>query len=233
MKTIFFSLFLCLIVAASCTDDNSLVIEGKINTDAFEGSKVYIIAPEGATQKYEDSTVIRNGRFSFNLPADSMGLRTLTVPGKGNAAIEDLIFVKEKGKLDVVMATKSHSTGTRLNKILMDWKRNNFTYDSTQNDLYYKWSIAGISKSAHDSLVRVSELTDSAYLAGVMNTMEQNNGNAIGMLFFKMYYDQIPLDLKKRTLEQTGDEYIRNDVHIWSKVMFDSEIPKENGSIKK
>lgn len=233
MQTRYFTLLICLITAASCSDKNSLVIEGKVSSEAFDGSKIYIVGPDGATQKYEDSAVIRNGQFSFTVPSDSMALRTLTIPGKGTSAVEDLIFIKESGKLDVVMATKSSSSGTRLNKVLMDWKRSNFVYDSIQNDLYYKWSIAGISKSAHDSLVKESALTDSIYLSGVMSTLERNPGNAIGMLFFSMYYDQMPLELKKKILEKEGDEYIKRDVHIWTKVMFDNDIPKEDKEFKK
>lgn len=233
METRFFTLLICLITAASCSDKNSLVIDGKVNSDAFEGSKIYIMGPEGANQKYEDSAVIRNGKFTFTMQSDSMDLRTLTIPPKENAAVEDLIFIKERGELDVVMDVKSSSTGTRLNKILMDWKRTNFVYDSTQNDLYYRSSIAGISTADYDSLVRVSALTDSAYLAGVMSMMESYAGNAIGMLFFNMYYDHLPLVLKKSILNKVGDEYMKKDLQIWSKVMFDKDIPKENGVIKK
>lgn len=232
MKTIFFTLLICLIATASCSNDRSVAIEGKVSSDAFEGSKAYIIANEGAIQRYEDSAVIRNGRFAFNLRADSMDLRTLTIPMKGNAAVQDLIFIKESGKLDVVMATKSYSTGARLNKIIMEWKRNNYNYDSTQYDLYYRANIPGISKSAYDSLVKLSDLTDSVYLSWVRETLDNNTGNAIGLLFFDMYYDQLLPEQKKRILEKNGEEYFKRNFHIWSRVMFDEDIPKENGSIK-
>lgn len=233
MKIRFFTLFLCLLTAESCSTKNSLVIDGKVSSDAFEGSKIYIVAPDGATQKYEDSALIRNRRFSVTLPSDSMALRTLSIPRKGNAAVEDLIFIKEKGRLDVIMSTKSSSAGTRLNEILMDWKRKNILYDSTQYDLYYRANIPGISKNDYDSLVNLSANTDSVYLSWVRKTLDNNFGNAVGLLFFETYYDQLPLDVKKTILNKTGDDYLKRNLHVWSKVMFDSEIPKENGSVKK
>lgn len=220
-------------MATSCSTKNSLVIEGRVSSDAFEGSKIYIVVPDAVSQKYEDSALIRNGKFSFTLPADSMGMRKLSIPRIGTSAVEDLIFIKEKGKLDVIMSTKSSSAGTRLNELIMDWKRKNIMYDSTQYDRYYRASMPGINKNDYDSLVALSATTDSVYLSWVRKTLNDNLGNAVGLFFFETYYDHLPPDVKKSVLEKTGDEYLKRNLQIWSKVMFDKDIPKENVSVKK
>ncbi len=228
MKAKILGLLICLIPAASCNRSATTIVNGTVTVDSLNGSYVYVVITDGSREKAEDSVLIRNNSFRLTLPVDTSKIRSLRIFNHGSAATEDLIFIKEPGILNVVMGRKSKSSGTRLNDILMEWKKGNIDYDSIQYDLYYKTGVPGISDSARDSVERLSALTDSLYLKKVIDIMDRNLDNGIGPLLFGVYYDHLSLETRRRILEQKGKEYMQNDLFIWSKVMFDKEIPKEN-----
>jgi hypothetical protein len=231
MKTRILGLLVCLIPALSCQRPDMLTINGKVNNNELIGSTVYVVNVEGSKEVAEDSAIIKKSSFRLKLSPDTLKIRTLRIFQHGSVKTEDLIFIKEPGTLNAVMGTRSTSSGTRLNKILMDWKKGNAEYDSTQYDLYYKTGVPGISPSVRDSLIKVSALTDSLYLKKVTDILDRNTDNAIGILLFGIYYDHLSLDTKKRILDLKGKEYMERDLYIWSKVMFDQQIPKQSPSV--
>ncbi len=224
-------IIICLVTAISCSRNQTITIIGKVTNPAFEGSQVYIIGPDGAGERNEDSAIVSNGSFRFRLIADIMALRSIHIPVLDRDAVEDVIFVKEPGTLEVIMSESSKSKGTRTSEILMNWKRMNIVYDSTQNDLYYMSGIPGISQVKRDSIIKVSADIDSQYLAGITQIISDNTDNGAGLFLFKMYYDHLPLEIRRNILVSYGEEFVEYDLGLWSKVMFDKEIPKENGSI--
>ena len=228
MKTRILVLIVCLLPALSCHRSDMLTVNGKVNNNELNGSTVYVVNVEGSKEVAEDSAIIKKSSFRLSLPSDTLKIRTLRIFQHGTVKTEDLIFIKEPGNLNVVMGTKSSSSGTRLNKILMDWKKGNTQYDSIQNDLYYKTGVPGLSASARDSLIKLSALTDSFYINNVTDILDRNINNGIGILLFGVYYDHLSLDARKRILDLKGKEYMERDLYIWSKVMFDQQIPKQS-----
>lgn len=217
-------LFICLFTAASCNRGQVLRISGYVDNPAFEGSKAYIV---GSSIR-EDSAVIRNSSFTFAVPADSMAVKSIVIPPKGEHGIQDLIFIGEPGTLEVSMSVKSHSSGTRLNTLLMKWQQENFLYDSIQNDLYYRSGIPGITHERYDSIMKLSAQIDSSYIWRNIEIMNQNLENGIGLFFFKFYYEHLPKEVKVSVLEKAGGLFLKADKQVLSRVMFDPEIPKEN-----
>lgn len=227
MKRSTLFLLICLAVASSCSSDNTLVINGKITDPAFNGSKVYIVGPGSVKEVYEDSTTVRNSNFKFKLEADSMSVRSIRVHQPDKQAFDELVFIKEKGNLDVVMSSRSQSSGTRLNEMVMEWKKANFAYDSVHYENYYKSGTPGLTTAERDSILNLSDVIDSTYLSRMTGILEENVNNGIGLLFFKYYYEQLSPGTKKKILEQAGSEYVKRDINVWTKVMFDPQIPAE------
>lgn len=221
----------CLLTAVSCNRSGILRINGTVDNTIFDGTKAYIVG-SSITNPKEDSAVIRNSRFTFSLPADSMAVKSISIPRKGNDGVQDLIFIVEPGTLDVRMSVKSHSTGTRLNGLLMEWKKENFLYDSIQNDLYYRAGTPGITRESYDSIMRTSAVVDSLYMSRSIETMNNNLSNGIGLFFFKFYYDHLPKAVKMNVLEKTGGSFLNADKQVFSRVMFDPEVPKDNLVLK-
>ncbi|HEX2969808.1 MAG TPA: DUF4369 domain-containing protein [Bacteroidales bacterium] len=230
-KQLLFSL-ICIIAITACSRNKTLIIEGNINNPAFNGSKVFIVGPDVVNEKYEDSAVIRNNKFRFAIQADTMAIRTIRVQPLSNAACEDVIFIKEAGTIKVFMSDRSHSSGTRLNDLIMTWKKLNLDYDSTQNYLSYAAGTPGMDSFSIDSITKLSGNVDSVYLTKITAMLDQNLDNGFGMFLFRFYYDQLSVDTRKSILQKTGGSYISKDMTIWRKVMFDPAIPKENGQIK-
>lgn len=220
-------LLVCLLMATSCNKGQVLRINGCVDNPVFDGSKVYVIGSSVTGEPREDSAVIRNSRFTFTLPADSLAVKSISIPPKDAEGVQDLIFIGEPGTLDVMMSQKSHSSGTRLNRLIMEWKKDNFLYDSVQNDLYYRAGNPGITRKSYDSIMKVSATIDSSYISRNIETMNHNLRNGIGLFFFKFYYDHLPKDVKMSVLEKTGGLYLNADKQVLSRVMFDPEIPKD------
>lgn len=228
MKKVTPVILICLLTVISCNKGQVLKINGRVDNPFFEGSKAYIIGSSVTGNPKEDSAVIRNSRFTFTLPADSMDVKSIMIPPKGQEGVQDLIFIGEPGTLDVVMSLKSHSSGTRLNRLVMEWKEDNFNYDSVQNELYYQAGNPGITRERHDSIMKASAEIDSSYMSRNIEIMNDNLTNGIGLFFFKFYYDNLPKEVKISVLEKTGSLFLNADKQVLSRVMFDPEIPKSN-----
>ncbi len=64
MKEICFAL-LALVVTASCTRTETITVRGTVSDPKLNNSKVYFVALDGPISKDVDSTIIVDGKFSF------------------------------------------------------------------------------------------------------------------------------------------------------------------------
>ncbi len=112
--------FFILLLTLSCNSDK-LIITGKIPA-AYDGNTIYLVPRPYPTAENVDSAKIRNGRFSFRIPADSVHICDITISRKANARVEKLLVVIEPGRLSVKIDTVSSAYGTPLNDELERWK---------------------------------------------------------------------------------------------------------------
>lgn len=208
----------------SCGREARFITEGSVENPAFEGSKVYLVALDAPISKKVDSTEISNGKFRFSIPADSFGVKILRVPAKFPDVVEDLLVVTEAGTIHARMSAVSTGSGTKLNDMLMAWKNEKRLYDSLQFDSYMRQGNPGSDPELNDSLMRQSADLARKHLSYVVNMINGNMHNGIGLLFFKVYYRDLPQETKNKVLEQTGDEYLKRDLQIWSMVTMDRKL---------
>lgn len=224
MKTRIFIILLSLAAFFSCNKRPQFVAEGTVENPVFEGSTIFLVALDAPVTRKVDSTIIRNQRFRFQIPADSLGVKILRVPARFPDVIEDFIVVTEPGTVHVQMSASSKGSGTRLNNMLMDWKQQKRVYDSVQFDNYMRQGSPGTDPALTDSLLKQSGEMAGKHLSYVMNTINQNLHNGIGLLFFKIYYNDLPKETKDKVLELTGDLYLKKDLQIWSTVTMDQKL---------
>jgi hypothetical protein len=225
MKEICFAL-LALAVTASCTRTETIIVRGTVSDPKLNNSKVYFVALDGPISKDVDSTIIVDGKFSFKKKADSLCIKILRVPVRYPDAVEDLVAVLEAGTLNVKLSANSHGEGTRLNNILQEWKDIKHTHDSIQSALYTRKAEKGISSDSVASLMKRSVILNQEYRSYVMNLMNENLQNGIGLVLFKIYYHEFSTEEKKRILNITGDLYRDNDAQL--KNMIDNDANLKN-----
>lgn len=221
MNRIAGTFILMLFLIFSCTSNETFKVEGRVTDETLNGSKIYFVALDGPVSRNVDSTFIMDGRFTFAKKADSLCIKILRVPVRYPNAVEDLVVVTESGNLNVVLSGNSHGEGTRLNNILQSWKEQKRAYDSVQWELYSQKSKKGINQESIDSLMKYSEALNKSYRSDIISLMNENIYNGIGLLFFKVYYQDLTAEVKNRVLRQTGNLYSRKDAQL--KMMIDND----------
>ena len=225
MKRIYIAC-LVLFISISCSHKEAFTVKGKVTDNTFRGSKVYLVALDGPISKNVDSTVINDGIFSFETEADSLCVKILRVPARFPSIIEDLVVVTEPGILKVVMSTNSHGEGTRLNNILQEWKGKKRTYDSIQWEIYSRKNNSALTQEVSDSLMNYSTKLNNEFMSDIVRLQNENIYNGIGILLFKLYYNALPVNLKDRILEITGNTYPDKDAELKKMIGSDHNVKK-------
>lgn len=208
-----FSLFLLFLLGFSCSRDR-FTIEGSVTEPLFLGEKVYLVALDGPVSRQVDSTLVKEGSFSFSLKADTMEVRIIRIAPKFPATIQDLVVIAEKGTLTATLGTVSRGGGTPLNDRLQRWKDNKELHDSTLWQIYRKKETPGLSPAAGDSLTAMADSVRQRFRTFNVGYLEQNLHNGIGLLLFKLYFHSLTADEKNRVMQQTGDLYFRHDAEL-------------------
>ncbi len=203
-----------LLTGLSCTTKPKCEIEGRITNPDFFSSKVYLVALDAPLTKNVDSTMAVNGRFSFEIKADSSLAKIVRVPAKYPRIIEDLIVIPEEGKITVVMDSMSRGHGTRLNDKLQEWKMRKRIHDSIQWNIFLRKNDDRISKENADSLLAVSDLMNKVFLSDNICMINENLHNGIGLLIYKVYFDSLPTEEKNYITSMVGTQYIQRDAQL-------------------
>src|SRR5512135_1515090 len=155
--------FLFLMIMPSCRQSKVCSIEGRITSPEFFGSKVYLVALDAPVTRDVDSTTAENGKFSFEIKADSFAVKILRIRAKYPKIIEDLVVIPEPGKIEVVLDSISRGHGTRLNNLLQEWKIRKRIHDSIQFNIFVRKNQDGISAADADSLAGFAEMMDRVF----------------------------------------------------------------------
>lgn len=217
---------LILFVAASCTHKETFKVEGIVPDAKFDGSKVYLVALDGPISKNVDSTILVNGRFHFEKRADSLCIKILRIPFRLPGVIEDLVVVTEPGTLNAELSTNSHGSGIPLNDKLQSWKDKKHAYDLMQDSIYSQIREEGASKEKTDSLRNYSDKLSLIFKAQVQTLMNENMHNGIGLLLFKVYYQDLSPEAKKNILKETGNIYSTKDAQLKLMISNDHNLSK-------
>lgn len=205
---------LFLMMMPSCRQSQVCSIEGRITNPEFFGSKVYLVALDAPVTRNVDSTTAENGKFSFEIKADSFAVKILRVRAKYPRIIEDLVIIPEPGKIYVVLDSISRGHGTRLNNLLQEWKIRKRIHDSIQFSMFVRKNRDGIGASEADSLAQFAEMMDRVFKSDNICMINSNLHNGIGLLIYKVYFDALPADEKNYITRMTGKEYTDRDAQL-------------------
>jgi hypothetical protein len=203
-----------IILIISCKNQSSFIIEGSLTNENYNGSIVYLVALDAPVTRNVDSTFIRNGRFTFKLKPDSTIAKIVRVPLRYPFAVEDLVVIPETGILNVKLSENSHGEGTRLNEVLQQWKDNKHIYDSLQGSLFMGRDVRTMKKDEIDSLMKISGSLKNSFMSEVMEIIDENQNNGIGLLLFKVYFELIPVEKREAIIKQTNAIYFRKDAQL-------------------
>ncbi|MBP7504082.1 MAG: DUF4369 domain-containing protein [Prolixibacteraceae bacterium] len=225
VNKLFTILFFVLIISA-CSGDR-FTVEGTVTDPLFRGEKVYLVALDGPVSRQVDSTLIREGKFRFSLKADSMEVRILRVAPKYPATIQDLVVIAEKGNLTASLGKVSRGGGTRLNDRLHSWKKDKEVHDSLLWVIYRQKEESTLHPALRDTLSARADAIHRSFREGNITLLEQNLRNGIGLLLFKLYFHDLPVEVKNRVMQETGDLYFRHDAELANQLRRGIQLPEK------
>ena len=117
-----FYILLVLLCAVGCKPSATLIIRGTAPAEC-EGLNVYLVPQPFPKAEQVDSTVIRDGRFEFEVDASQVRMCDITISRKSKVPFQRLLVVVEQGELEAVIDEVSSSRGTPLNEALNEWKQ--------------------------------------------------------------------------------------------------------------
>ncbi len=214
MKRNIFLFFLLILTVTSCAKHEKFIIEGFVPDQKFNESVVYLVASDAPVTKNVDSTYVKNNHFRFVVDADSTIVKILRIPFKYPYVIEDLVVIPETGTLRAELNGRSFGEGTPLNNILQQWKDEKQLYDSMQGSIFQGKDIRSLEKIVVDSMMIISNKLKDAYLSKSISLMDNNLNNGIGLLLFKVYYNQLSPGKREEVLRLTNGEYFRRDAQL-------------------
>lgn len=226
MKRFLIFTIIITILVISCTKTNTITVVGKVADPGLNNSKVYFVALDGPVSKNVDSTIIVDGKFRFQKNADSMCIKIIRVPVRYPDYIEDLVTVLEPGTIEVTLSSNSRGHGTRLNDKLQEWKDLKHKHDSIQSQLYSRKAEEGTSSEIADSLMKYSAELNQEYRTYVMNLMNENLNNGIGLLLFKIYYHALTPEEREKILDITGTIFPDHDAQLKQMISNDKALIK-------
>lgn len=112
---------LCFIFLAGCTGKSRLVINGTVS-EQWDGFNVYFCPLPHPTADVVDSAMVKGGKFSFVIPADSCYMARLQLDATAGSDVQMLYIAIEPGELKVELSKDSRGEGTPLNDSLQVWK---------------------------------------------------------------------------------------------------------------
>ncbi len=172
---VYYILTFCLALLCGCSslDSHSACrIHGAVPDKTKEGIKIFLVPVDGIQDAaHVDSTVIKDGKFSFDKDTTGMYIIRLDYHYRDN--VQELLVVTEPGDVNVTIGPNSTTGGTPQNDSLQSWKdriiRRNMNYNRLlfQYDRHPSDSLAAALKSLQKEYVLFNKTFYSRQPAGV------------------------------------------------------------------
>lgn len=193
-----FYILLVLLCAVGCKPSATMVIRGTAPIEC-EGLNVYLVPQPYPKAEQVDSTVIRDGRFEFEVDAAEVRMCDITISRKSPVPFQRLLVMIEPGEVEVEIGEVSMGGGTQLNDELAEWKRVLSTAGNRADEL--RAEIAKQSdKAVIDSLKAEME---KAYAEAERRTIEiiENNLNPMGGFLYMVAGRKIDSVSRQRLID--------------------------------
>ena len=193
-----FYILLVLLCAVGCKPSATMVIRGTAPIEC-EGLNVYLVPQPFPKAEQVDSTVIRDGRFEFEVDASQVRMCDITISRKSPVPFQRLLVMIEPGEVEVEIGEVSMGGGTQLNDELAEWKRVLSTAGNRADEL--RAEIAKQSdKAVIDSLKAEME---KAYAEAERRTIEiiENNLNPMGGFLYMVAGRKIDSVSRQRLID--------------------------------
>jgi len=182
-------------VLVGCHPDNHFAIEGNLPDKQYDGENMYLAPMENYSLDRVDSALITNGHFKFEGVADEAELFVLRAKPILRLRLQELLVVKESGKIVVKLDEISSASGTPLNDSIQKWKVAKIRFEKNYSEFSEQYQRA-------DSSTRtlIKHRADSAFLKDIdfhFNFVKNNRDNVVGKMILRIMGGSFSKEQKK------------------------------------
>lgn len=186
----------------SCKNEPGIqFIQGEIRADKDFTDEVIYLRPMNDSAVEPDSAIVKDGKFFFQVSADTVALAVLR-PKNGMLAyfLQPLLVVVEPGELHVQMAGSSSASGTLLNETLQKWKDRKMASDEELAQIQQR--IRQAEDADITALKEEKERLVEAFKAFNFSFVQANKDNVVGQFVFSQCKGQLsPEQIKQLGME--------------------------------
>ena len=171
----------CLLLLVVSCQSPTFKIKGKLPANKYDGEWVFLVPMEKHTVADVDSTIIKNGEFSFSGTVERIAI--IRTRPQIRLELQELLVVTEPGNINVYLAQNSTSSGTPQNDALQRWK-------TQKENTYLSWnSINKEHKTAlrPDSLIYKQKLDSLKKVSQAFNykLLKELGNNTLGKFIYQ------------------------------------------------
>lgn len=216
MKKLILFLSIALMIMSSCGNKNAYTVTGKLPDSTYNGKTMYLQTLDAEMKPLIiDSTIVQNGEFKFEgIAGDTAMICFLAL---GRDTYSSSFFVKEKGKIDIVLDTLLNYTakGTPMNdsyqKYADEEKAFHKLFDNSQEELKNLKDTKSLTAEKFEEFEKKSNEIWSKYQKLLSDYIEANANNVMGESMFLDRYYHLKQEDVKRLIEKFSPEFKARD----------------------
>jgi thiol-disulfide isomerase/thioredoxin len=201
MKKIFY-LFLIVFTVFSCTNKSGYTIKGTSDLGWLNGRTIYLSDLSGVQFFDTDSTIVKNGKFTFKGVADTAKVSGIWFFDEQNSQKIRRILILENGNINVRIVSENEIlvSGTKLNDIYTH-------YENSITELYKKYDKASQISEMETQKIQ-DEITQFEF-----NFCLENATNLVGKAIFLQSFYNFSVEQKEQ-ITNLFDEETKKDEKI-------------------
>ena len=167
-----------LLILTGCQSGRNFIIKGHLPDATTDGEWIFLVPLENASKERVDSVMIANGAFQFEGSVESPEIYIIRTRPVLRLTLQELLVVKEPGKLIVEISRSSSAIGTALNDSLQHWKEKKMMTEYLYEDLRQKFKIADIAEQT--VIKQKSDSLNALIVDFHFNFVRNNKDNVVG-----------------------------------------------------
>ena len=212
MRKLIYLTIIAGLVLMSCQNNKEYKVRGEVANEAFEGTNVYLQKMTDDAMIITDTSVVRNGEFSFSGNADVAELRFVTLDETVNAEHDIRVPVLiEPGKINVNFDTVVTVGGTEVNNAYNNMRQEQQALVKQIREVVERFNVAQSEGTLTESLeAEVNQQYDNINKQLIelnYNFAKNNIKNELGQYLFVTSSSMFEPDQQRDILNSASDSF--------------------------
>jgi hypothetical protein len=184
-----------LLILSGCQTGHRFTIKGQMQDDSSDGEMIYLVPLENSTKARMDSSIITKGTFEFEGSRETPEIYIIRAKPILRLTLQELLVVKESGKIIVKIGKNSRVSGTALNDSLQRWKEKKMMSDSLYAELREQYKLA--SEADQQFIKHKADSLNRENIDFNFNFVLKNQSNVVGKFVSKIMAESFSSEQKR------------------------------------